>query len=87
LVDDDLAEEDDTFELDLKAVDVVSFALAVVSLGSLDFNALGSLDFNAFVFESIPVSSPFCVGRVLGRCGLLVKRIMEGAEANIVLRV
>jgi hypothetical protein len=38
---------------ELDAVDDVSCALAVVSLGSLDFNA--------FVFESIPVSSPFCV--------------------------
>ena len=39
LVDDDPAEEDDDFEVDLEAVDVVSFALAVVSLG---FNALAS---------------------------------------------
>ena len=37
-VEDDPAEDDD-FELDLEAVDVVSFALAVVSLG---FNALVS---------------------------------------------
>ena len=36
---DDPAEEDDDFELELDAVDVVSFALAVVSLG---FNALVS---------------------------------------------
>ena len=33
-MDDDLAEEDDDFEVELEAVDVVSFALAVVSLGS-----------------------------------------------------
>jgi hypothetical protein len=38
-VDDDPAEEDDDLEVDLEAVDVVSFALAVVSLG---FNALAS---------------------------------------------
>ena len=34
LVDDDPAEEEDDFEVELDAVDVVSFALAVVSLGS-----------------------------------------------------
>jgi len=39
LVDDDPAEEEDDFEVDLEAVDVVSFASAVVSLG---FNALAS---------------------------------------------
>ena len=39
LVDDDPAEEDDDFEVELEAVDDVSFALAVVSLG---FNALVS---------------------------------------------
>ena len=39
MVDDDPAEEDDDLEVDLEAVDVVSFALAVVSLG---FNALAS---------------------------------------------
>jgi hypothetical protein len=39
LVDDDPAEGDDDFEVDLDAVDIVSFALAVVSLG---FNALVS---------------------------------------------
>ena len=33
-MEDDPAEEDDDFELALEAVDVVSFALAVVSLGS-----------------------------------------------------
>ena len=33
-VDDDPAEEDDDFEAELDAVDVVSFALAVGSLGS-----------------------------------------------------
>ena len=33
MVDDDPAEEDDDFEVDLDAVDIVSFALAVVSLG------------------------------------------------------
>ena len=41
-MDDDPAEEDDDFEVDLEAVDVVSFALAVTSLGSLGFNALSS---------------------------------------------
>ena len=34
LVDDDPAEEDDDFEVELEAVDVVSCALAVVSSGS-----------------------------------------------------
>ena len=38
-MEDDPAEEDDDFEVDLEAVEVVSFALAVVSLG---FNALVS---------------------------------------------
>ena len=33
-MDDNPAEEEDDFEVDLEAVDVVSFALAVVSLGS-----------------------------------------------------
>ena len=33
-MDDDSAEEDDDFEAELDAVDVASFALAVVSLGS-----------------------------------------------------
>ena len=33
-MDDDSAEEDDAFEVELEAVDVVSFALAVGSLGS-----------------------------------------------------
>jgi hypothetical protein len=38
-VDDDPAEEEDDFEVDLEAVDVVSFAWAGVSLGA---NALAS---------------------------------------------
>ena len=38
-MEDDPAEEDVVFEVDLDAVDIVSFALAVVSLG---FNALAS---------------------------------------------
>ena len=38
-MDDDPAEEDDDLEVDLEAVDVVSFAWAVVSLG---FDALAS---------------------------------------------
>ena len=38
-MEDDPAEEDDDFEVDLEAVEVVSFALAVVSLG---FNTLAS---------------------------------------------
>ena len=38
-MEDDPAEEDDDFEVDLEAVDVVSFALTVVSLGA---NALAS---------------------------------------------
>ena len=42
LVDDDPAEEDDDFEVDLEAVDDFSFALAVVPLG-----------FKALVFDSI----------------------------------
>ena len=33
-MDDDPAEEDDDFEVELDVVDVVSFALAVASLGS-----------------------------------------------------
>ena len=40
---DDPAEEDDDFEVDLEALDVVSFALAVVV----------SLGFNALAFDSI----------------------------------
>ena len=44
-VEDDPAEDDD-FELDLEAVDVVSFALAVVSLG-----------FNALVSDSMSVAT------------------------------
>ena len=42
LVDDDPAEEDDDFEVDLEAVEDCSFALAVVPLG-----------FKALVFDSI----------------------------------
>jgi hypothetical protein len=38
-VDDDPADEEDDFEVELDAVDVVSFALAVISLG---INALVS---------------------------------------------
>ena len=38
-MDDDPAEEDDDFEVDLETFDVVSFALAVVSVG---FDALAS---------------------------------------------
>ena len=45
-MDDDPAEEDDDFEVDLEAVDVVSFALAVVSLG-----------FNALVSDSMSVAT------------------------------
>ena len=45
LVDDDPAEEDDDFEVDLEAVDFVSFALAVVSLA-----------FKELEFESIPAA-------------------------------
>ncbi len=53
LVDDDPAEEDDDFEVELEAVDVVSFALAVVSLG-----------FNALVSDSILVAmAPVMRGR------------------------
>ena len=44
-MDDDPAEEDDDFEVDLEAVDFVSFALAVVSLA-----------FKALEFESIPAA-------------------------------
>ena len=47
-MDDDLAEEDEDFELDLGAVDVVSFALAVVSLA---FKVV-------LLPESIPLASP-----------------------------
>ena len=54
LVDDDPAdEEDDDFEVELEAVDVVSFVLAVVSLG-----------FNALVSDSILVAmAPVMRGR------------------------
>ena len=48
-MDDDPAEEDDDLEVDLEAVDVVSFALAVVSLG---FNALAS---NSILAAKVPV--------------------------------
>jgi hypothetical protein len=44
-VEDDSAEKDDDFEVDLEAVDVVSFALPFVSMG-----------FKALLFESIPVA-------------------------------
>ena len=53
LVDDDPAEEEDDFEVDVDAVDVVSCALAVVSLG-----------FNALVSDSIlVVTAPVLRGR------------------------
>ena len=45
-MEDDPAEKDDDFEVDLEAVDVVSFALAVVSLG-----------FNALVSDSMSVAT------------------------------
>ena len=45
-VDDDPADEEDDFEVDLEAVDVVPVALAVVSLG-----------FNADVLDSILVAT------------------------------
>ena len=45
-MEDDPAEKDDNFEVDLEAVDVVSFALAVVSLG-----------FNALVSDSMSVAT------------------------------
>jgi len=48
-VDSDPAEEDDDFEVDLETVDVVSFALAVVSLGG---NALAS---NSILAATAPV--------------------------------
>ena len=52
-MDDDPADEDVDFEVELEAVDVVSFALAVVSLG-----------FNALVFDSILVATaPVLRGR------------------------
>ena len=50
-MDDDPAEEDDDdFEVELEAVDVASFALAVVSLG---FNALAS---DSIVAATAPVT-------------------------------
>ena len=53
LVDDDPAEEEDDLEVELEAVDVVSFVLAVVSLG-----------FNALVSDSILVAmAPVMRGR------------------------
>jgi len=52
LVDNDPAEEDDDFEVDLDAVDDFSFALAVVPLG-----------FKALVFDSILAApAPVTVG-------------------------
>jgi len=73
LVDDDPAEEDDDFEVDLEAVDVVSFALSVVSLG---FNTLASdsiLEATAPVIQvCVGVNEPFFVFRVFG--GFLNKR-------------
>ena len=55
-MDDDPAEENDDLEVDLEAVDVVCFALAVVSLG-----------FNALVFDSILVATaPVLRGRCVG---------------------
>ena len=56
MVEDDPAAEDD-FEVDLEAVDAVSFALAVVSLGC----------FEELEFESIPgatASGAVLIGRV-----------------------
>ena len=51
-MDDDPAEEDDDFEVELEAVDVVSCALAVVPLG-----------FNALVSDSIlAATAPVTVG-------------------------
>jgi hypothetical protein len=53
LVEDDPADEEDDFEVELDAVDVVSFALAV-----------GSLGFNALVSDSILVAvAPVLRGR------------------------
>ena len=54
-MDDDPAEEDDDFEVDLEAVDVVCFALVVVSLG---FNALAS---DSILAATAPVIQ-VCVG-------------------------
>ena len=53
MVDDDPAEEDDDLEVDLAAVDVVSFALAVVSLGA---NALAS---DSILAATAPVTWAF----------------------------
>ena len=52
-MDDDSAEEDDAFEVELEAVDVASFALAVVSFGS-----------KALVSDSIlaAMALRYCVG-------------------------
>ena len=56
MVDDNPAEEDDDFELDLEAVDVVSFGSPFVSMGFIELE-----------FESIPVAmsrgwgSSFCL--------------------------
>ena len=55
LVDDDPAEEEDDFEVDLEAVDVASFASAVVSLG---FNSLAS---DSILAATAPVIQG-CVG-------------------------
>ena len=62
MVEDDPA--DDDFEVELEAVDVVSFALAVVSLGC----------FEELEFESIPgatASGAVLIGRVAGNDGKL----------------
>ena len=47
-MDDDPAEEDDDFEVELEAVDFVSFALAVVSLAfkALEFESIRRQRFN-----------------------------------------
>ena len=55
-MDDDPAEEDDDFEVELEVIDVVSCAFAVVSLG-----------FNALVFDSILAAiAPVLRGRCCG---------------------
>jgi hypothetical protein len=66
-VDDDPAEEDVDFEVELEAVDFVSFALAVVSLG---FNALAS---DSILAATAPVIQ-VCVGVIFGLIQFLVQR-------------
>ena len=74
-MDDDPADEDADFEVDLEAVDVVSLALVVVSLG-----------FKALVSDSILVATaPVMRGRVMFLFNPSMPRL-EGAYAVSIRR-